>query len=78
MNHTFAFLRLVFVEIDDFAVMMASVDRQIDKHFDIVVYCEQVWVSMIRSWWWWIWVINVEPTLGESHVLIFAFGPCRN
>ena len=42
MNHMFPCLRLVVLEIYDFAFVIASVDRQLDPHLNIVVYHVQI------------------------------------
>ena len=76
MSHIVACLRLVVVGIYGFAVVIGNVDRQLDHHFDIVVCHVQIWFSMIRSCGWLIWVINLKPTLSESHVSSFGFGLC--
>ena len=38
----------------------------------------QTFSSIIWSCRWWIWVLNLEPDLGESHVSSVAFGVCRD
>ena len=74
MNHKVPFASLVFIGGVSFAFAMSNVDCQMDQNSDVVLYNIQICVSMIRSCWWWIWVINLEQHVRESCVLRFVFG----
>ena len=47
-----------------------------EHQFNRSSYRVHIHGCMIWRFWWCIWMVNLEPTIGKSHVFVFAFGHC--